>query len=168
MSIILVVIIALFLMIVFPAILLLALKKHQTALKICTIILMIIYFSLLFIGTSFKVYVKNGNLVIHPNFTSSWFSMRFVLFNFSLTNILVNLALLLPTGFIVYVFAKEHKFLKTISFAFLISLFIELYQFILPVSRATELTDILLNTLSGVISASYCCLLEKLGCFNRK
>jgi len=168
MSIKLVIAIALFLMIALPTILLFALKNHQKALKICTIILMIIYFSLLFIGTSFSVTVKSGNLVIAPNFNKEWFSLNFVAHNLSSTNILVNLALLLPTGFIVYIFAKKHRFLKTILFAFLLSLFIEFYQFVLPVSRATELTDIILNTLSGVISAIYCFILEKCGVFNRE
>lgn len=168
MSIKFVIAIALFLMIALPTILLFALKNHQKALKICTIILMIIYFSLLFIGTSFSVTVKSGNLVIAPNFNKEWFSLNFVACNLSSTNILVNLALLLPTGFIVYIFAKKHRFLKTILFAFLLSLFIEFYQFVLPVSRATELTDIILNTLSGVISAIYCFILEKCGVFNRE
>ena len=165
MAIEIVVAIALFLMIIFPTILLIALKNHKRVLKICTIILSLIYFTLLFIGTTFKVTVLNGNLVIKPNFTQNWFSLRFVMHNFSTTNILVNLALLLPIGFITYIFCKKHKFLKTILFAFLISCFIEFYQFALPVARGTELTDILLNTFSGVISAMYCFALEKCGLF---
>lgn len=151
-----------FLMLILPTILIVGLKQHQRALKICAIILSVIYFTLLFIGTTFKVYIENNNLVVYPDFTKEWFSLNFLFSNFSLTNILVNLALLFPIGFIVFVFANKHKFLKTILFSFLISVLIELYQFVLPVSRATELTDILFNTLSGVISAVYCYLLEKL------
>ena len=165
MSIVIVITIALFLMIAFPTILLFALKKHPKTLKTCTIILSIIYFTLLFIGTAFKVTVLNGNLVIKPNFTQNWFSMHFLTHNFSTTNILVNLALLFPIGFIVYIFAKNHRFLKTILFAFLISCIIEFYQFALPVARGTELTDLLFNTLSGLISVTYCAILEKFGLF---
>ena len=124
MSIELVIIIALFLMIVFPTILLILLRKHQKTLKICTVILMVIYFTLLFIGTAFKVYVKNGNLVIYSNFKYDWFSMKFIPFSFTLTNTLVNLSLLLPTGFIVFIFAKKHKFIKTILFDISLSCFI--------------------------------------------
>ena len=63
--------------------------------------------------------------------------------------------MLFPIGFIVHVFCKNHKFLKTILYSFLISLFIENYQFILPISRTTELTDLLFNTLGGVLSAKF-------------
>ena len=140
-------------------------KSALVSAVIFSFVLMIIYFSLLFIGTAFKVTVKNGNLVIYPNFSYGWFSMKFIPYRFSLTNILVNLALLLPSGFIVFMFVKKHKFLNTILFAFFVSCFIELYQFALPISRATELTDILFNTLSGLISASYCLILKKCGLF---
>ena len=156
------------LMFILPTILIICLKNRPKALKISAIILSIIYFTLLFIGTTFKVYIKNNSLVIYPDFTKKWFSLKFLLSDFSLSNILINLTLLFPIGFIVYVFAKKHRFLKTILFAFLISLLIEFYQFALPISRATELTDILFNTLSGLISATYCFILEKFGCFKKE
>lgn len=152
-------------MLVLPTILVFVFKNRPKALKISAICLSILYFILLFIGTTFKVYIKKGNLVIYPNFTEDWFSMKFLLYSFRPTNLLVNLILLFPIGFIVFTFTKKHKFLKTILVAFLLSLFIELYQFILPVSRTTELTDLLFNTLSGVISACYCKLLQKFNCF---
>ena len=150
-------------MLVLPTILILTLKNHPKALKICAIILSIIYFSLLFIGTTFSVSIKNNNLSIKPNFTKPWFSMRFLLFNFSKRNTLINLALLFPIGFIVDVFSKNHKILKTVIFSLALSIFIEMSQFILPVSRTTELTDILFNTLGGTISAFYCLFINKLG-----
>ncbi|MBR3885130.1 MAG: VanZ family protein [Clostridia bacterium] len=156
------ILIALILMIVLPTVLILTLKNKPKALKICAIVLSVIYFSLLFVGTSFVVKIKNNNLVIYADFSKEWFSMKFLLHNFSMTNILINLILLFPLGFIVDVFAKDKKFLKTILLSFLISIFIELYQFVLPVPRTTELTDILFNTLSGALSATYCFLIEKL------
>ena len=156
------------LMLILPTFLIICLKNRPKALKISALVLGIIYFTLLFIGTTFKVYIKNNNLVIYPDFTKNWFSLKFLLSDFSVTNILINLALLFPIGFIVYVFAKKHRFSKTILFSFLLSLFIEFYQFALPISRATELTDILFNTISGVISATYCSTLEKFGCFKKE
>ena len=161
------ILIALILMIVLPTVLIFALKNKPKALKTCAIVLSVIYFSLLFIGTSFVVKIKNNNLVIYPDFSKEWLSMKFLTHNFSMTNILVNLILLFPLGFIVDVFAKDKKFLKTILLSFLISIFIELYQFVLPVPRTTELTDVLFNTLSGALSASYCFLIKKLNSKNQ-
>ena len=158
-------VITILLMIVLPTILILTLKNHPKKLKIVAIILSVIYFSLLFIGTTFKVSLKNGNLSVYPDFTRKWFSLRFLISSFSPINITINLILLFPIGFIVFSFAKKHPFLKTILCAFLLSLLIELYQFILPVARTTELTDLLFNTLSGVLSALYCKLLQKFGGF---
>ena len=154
--------IAIFLMFILPTLLILCLDSHQKALKICTVILSVAYFILLFIGTSFNLQIKSNNLVIYPDFTKPWFSLKFIPYNFSLSNILVNLALLFPIGFIVSVFSKRKAFLKTILYSFLVSLLIELYQFILPISRGTELTDILFNTLGGVLSGLYCFYLNKI------
>lgn len=149
------------LMIVLPTILILSLKNHPKSLKISAIILSIIYFVLLFIGTTFKMSIKNGNLSIYPDFSHEWFSIKFLLASFHPINLTINLILLFPIGFIVFSFAKKQPFIKTIIFAFLISILIELYQFILPVTRTTEVTDILFNTLSGLLSALYCKCLQK-------
>lgn len=160
-------ILTILLMIVLPTILILSLKNHPKALKISAIILSIIYFVLLFIGTTFQMSIKNGNLSVYPDFTQEWFSISFLLASFQPVNLTINLILLFPIGFIVFSFAKKRPFLKTIIIAFLISILIELYQFILPVARTTELTDILFNTLSGFISAIYCKILQKFGGFKK-
>ena len=156
------------LMVVLPTILLVVLKKHQRFLRVCTIILSIVYFIFLFVGTTAKVFIQGNEVVLYYNFSYEWFSMRFLPYSFAFRNIAVNLALFFPIGFIVYIFAKNRKFVKTIIFAFLLSILVEFYQFILPVGRTTELTDLLFNTLSGVISAGYCFLLQKIGLFVEK
>ncbi len=153
------------LLFILPTILVLCLKNRPKVLKICAICLMIAYFIVLFIGTTFNVSLKKGNLSISADFTKDWFSMRFLLYSFKPVNLTINVALLFPLGFIVYSFAKENKFIKTILFSFLLSLFIELYQFVLPISRTTELTDLFFNTFGGMLSALYCKLLQKFGAF---
>lgn len=159
------VILMILLMVALPTILLFALKKHQKALKITAIVLAVIYFILLFIGTTFKFKIKGGFVNISADFSYKWFSMRFLPYSFAVRNILINLAMMFPLGFLVYIFAKKHRFFKTILFAFLVSVLIEFYQFALPIARTTELTDLLFNTLSGIISAIYCYFLTKLGVF---
>ena len=158
-------ILAFILILVVPTILVLILKDRPKALRVCAICLMTIYFIILFIGTTFNISLKKGNLKIAADFSKNWFSMRFLLYSFKPVNITINIALLFPLGFIVYHFANKHKFLKTILFSLLLSLFIEFYQFMLPISRTTELTDLLFNTLGGTLSALYCKFLEKFGAF---
>ena len=158
-------ILAFILMVILPTILVLSLKNHPKALKISAICLMLVYFVVLFIGTTFKISLKQGNLKISADFTKPWFSMRFLLYSFKPVNLTINIALLFPVGFLVFCFANKHRFLKTIILAFSLSLLIELYQFILPISRTSELTDLLFNTLGGVLSALYCKLLQHFGAF---
>ena len=156
------------LMVLVPPIILLFLQKHPKTIKIITIILAVIYAILLIIGTTARVYVSGTNLVIrYPN-SADWFSMHFAVFNKGKANILVNLALLFPIGPVVYVFSKSHPFLKTVLISFAISLIIETYQFILPIFRTTELADLILNTISGTLSAIYCEILTKLNLFSFK
>ena len=45
---------------------------------------------------------------------------------------------------------------KTVILSLCLSLAIELIQFVLPINRYTELTDILFNVISGIISAAVC------------
>jgi len=164
----LIIILAFILMVVLPTIILIMLKKHKKALKITAIFLAVVYFVLLFIGTTFKFKIKGDFVLINADFSHEWFSMRFLPYSFAPRNVFINLAMMFPVGFLVYIFSKNRRFLKTILFAFLLSIFIEFYQFLLPVSRTTEITDVLFNTLSGIISAVYCHFLTKLGFFVEK
>ena len=161
-------ILAFILMVVLPTVILIMLKKHKKALKITAIIFAVVYFILLFIGTTFKFKFKSDFVLINADFSGDWFSMRFLPYSFATRNVLINLAMMFPIGFLVYIFSNKNRFLKTILYAFLLSLFIEFYQFMLPISRTTELTDLLFNTLSGMISAIYCYFLTKLGFFIEK
>lgn len=156
---------AFILAVVAPTVLVFALKKHPKALKITTIVFACVYFMCLFIGTTCKLKVSADNILISFNFTEPWFSIDFLFLDFSLKNMFVNLAMMFPLGFIVYVFSNKKPFIKTIIFALSLSLFIELYQFILPIYRNTEITDIIFNILSGVASAIYCQLLKMYGAF---
>ena len=160
-------ILAFILILILPTILVLTLKNRPNALKICVIFLMVAYFILLFIGTTFTFELRRGHVSISADFTKDWFSMRFLLYSFKPINLTINIALLFPIGFIVYYFSSEHKFLKTILFSLALSVFIEFYQFMLPIARTTELTDIFFNTLGGFLSALYCVFLQKFGAFKQ-
>lgn len=154
---------AFLLMVAIPTTLVFALKNKPKVLKPIIAIMSIIYLCFLFIGT-LTLFGKSGDTITFTfNFSSThWFSSYFIWGSFGKLNILINLLMLFPVGYIVFTFAKKHKFLKTILAAFLLSITIELLQFILPICRNTEILDIALNTISGVISATYCWLLSKI------
>ena len=158
-------ILAFVLAVVAPTVLVFALKKNQKALKITTIVFACIYFVCLFIGTTAKLEISADKVTVAFNFTEPWCSLDFLFLDFSLKNMFVNIVMMFPLGFIVYVFTNKKPFAKTIIFALCLSLFIELYQFILPIYRNTEITDIIYNVLSGVASATYCLILKMYGAF---
>ncbi len=151
-----------------PPIIIVLLKKHRKILNLLVIISAVLYFSFLFVGTTFKIQYSYPNVSFVPSFDKPWLSMNFIAFGFGKINIISNLILFLPLGFIVYTFAKKHRFLKTILLAFVLSISIEILQWILPVSRNTEILDVLLNTLSGTISATYCYVLDKFNIFSNE
>ncbi len=159
-------ILAFVLAVVTPTVLVFALKKHPKTLKITAIVFACVYFVCLFIGTTCKLNISADKVTVAFNFTEPWFSIDFLFLDFSLKNMFVNLMMLFPLGFIVYVFTNKKPFLKTIIFALSLSLFIELYQFILPIYRNTEITDIIFNVLSGLVSAVYCQILKMYGAFS--
>ena len=157
-----------FLELVLPTVLCFALKNHQKALKICTIILAVIFFAFLFIGTSAEVTLENKIVSAHYKFDGNWFNFKFGFGSTGFINVLVNIFLLFPIGYIVFAFSEKHNFLKCVLWALAISLVIETYQWVLPVPRGTEIIDLLLNTASGAVAYLYCKLLSVLGGFKSK
>ena len=149
------------LMVLWPAILLVFVKnkKHlQTAVKL----LSIVYFCFLAIGVLGKIDLSNGNFSVTFETTNKWLDFnKFTVYSFGTFNVLINLYMLLPVGAIGYACFDEHKFAKTIALSFFISLFIETLQLILPVARSVELTDLLYNTLSGIIGYCLFALISK-------
>lgn len=125
-------------------------------------IILIVYLAIIFVGTTAVIKFKSNSMIIDYDFTNGWFSMSFLWFGSTKTNFFVNLIMMFPIGFFVFTFCKKHLILKTILFSFILSLIIETYQFVLPVARNTEVLDLILNTLSGAISAIYMFIMRKL------
>ena len=88
-------------------------------------------------------------------------------FNFSpitkdVRDIVINIFMLVPIGLATYNLSNKHRLLKAILFGLLTGAFIETMQFILPIARSPQLTDIILNTISSLIGAVYALVLSKL------
>lgn len=140
--------------------------KNQRALKITAYICFVLYLLFLFVLVFGQVNVEEGYVAVNIVKNSNWFSLNFATAHANKTNLLYNLIMMFPVSAFVFATQKVDKshnalkyflkvFLKTVLISFLISLFIETFQFILPVKRTTELFDLLINTLSGVLGFCY-------------
>ena len=145
---------------ILPQIVMFALYSKPKALKICAIILFIIYLfaiSLLVFGST---RISNEVLKFNIVQNAEWFSLRFCVASFGKREMLYNLIMMFPVSAFVFAITKEQRFCfkKTFFVTILVSLFIslciEILQFILPFARTTELFDLLTNTISGVFG--YC------------
>ena len=150
-------------MILLPTILVFTLKSKPKSLKFISIVMFVFYLCALFLGTLTWFNMNGQTVILTLNLsTGEWFSSYFIWYGLGKLNILINLAMFLPVGFFVFTLTNKHPFLKTILLSLSLSLLIEFLQFALPIYRNTEVLDIVLNTLSGLISATYCLILSKL------
>ena len=61
------------LIVVLPTLRVIVLKKHQKALKITAVIMAVVYFILLFIGTTFKFKIIDDYVFVGADFSKEWF-----------------------------------------------------------------------------------------------
>lgn len=144
-----------FLFLIFPTLMLVVFFKRRKVLKIFGIISFILYcvcMSLLVFGS---VSITKEYAILNFNNKSTWFSSYFIFADFGKTNIIYNLVMLFPISAVVFSQTEKHVFLKTVLTSFLVSLIIELFQFILPIHRCTEIFDLVTNTTSGAIGYIY-------------
>ena len=145
-----------------PIIILFYTRNNFKNRKIFMFIFSCFYFFVLIAGTICTIENQFPNLIFNFDFNNNWFLLKFLLFNFGISNILINIGMLIPIGFIVYSFSKNNNFLKIILLSIFISIFIELYQWVLPINRDTEIGDLIMNSFSGLISAIFCKILKKI------
>lgn len=65
-----------------------------------------------------------------------------------INSLLMNILLFVPLGFFLYLLIRR-SFLTVFS-AFLISVFIEFLQYVLPIGRISNVDDVILNTAGGI------------------
>lgn len=161
-NIVLSVILSVVLMVILPLMLIIFIKDKKV-LNLCVKTLFAIYLCFLAVGVFGKIDIKNGNFIVEFATTDKWFDLsKFHVYSFGTFNVLINLYMLFPVGAISCVCFERNKFLKATLLAFVISLFIESMQLILPIARSVELTDIVYNTLSGMIGYCFFALMIKI------
>ena len=112
-------------------------------------------------GVFFDVKINKTTVSVSFFHDMDWFNTTFTFAYFSLKAIFVNLILLFPYGAILPQISKKKISLFRITIiGFLISLFIEINQYILPINRYSELLDIINNTISIILGYYYYKLLS--------
>ena len=80
--------------------------------------------------------------------------------SFFLVNFIGNLIMFLPIAFFVGLLYNKPSFLKCVLITMAFSVFVELCQ--LPQDRGTDIDDVILNTLGGVIGYALCFIIGKI------
>lgn len=143
-------------------------RNKPSLLKVITIILLVLYLICLTILTLVTnvSFSKNG-VDITLIQSAPWFSKK-ILWTFShlsLIDFLINIVMMYPLGYLIAILSKHNLackiILKTFAFSFLVSLCIESLQWTLPVLRNPTLSDIIFNSISGIIGSSCFIIIQK-------
>lgn len=100
-------------------------------------------------GLKIKYGIHNNNFIPFKIFYGSYISyIKYGNYNYFIISLLGNIVLFIPLGLLIpFIYKTKGKFVILIGFCF--SLFIELFQLMLP--RWTDIDDIILNTFGTLI-----------------
>lgn len=143
------------LFLVFPTLAMIVFLKNKKVLKIIGIIFFIIYLLGLMVLVFSKVTIYNNIVRVFFEFDNKWFNIYFLWFDFGKINVILNLIMMFPVSAFLFSQNSKNIFIKTMIVSFIISVSIEFLQFALPIGRCTEIFDVVLNVLSGLIGYLY-------------
>lgn len=141
--------------IVLPLIIYLLARKTKVG-KIIVVICSVLFGIVLFFGITSRVSIADKIVVIDFDYTNKWFNktINFNIFDIDKIDFIINLSMLVPIGLVVIYFNKRklpNKLLMLTLIGLMMGLALETLQYILPVYRTVQLSDIILNTFSVVI-----------------
>ena len=115
-----------------------------------------LFFIVLFIGVFGKIDMNNKVIFIGFDFSGGFFSKQIITaFPRFKLDILLNVLMLIPVGEILFLdkvkLNKNITIFSSFLIGFFIGVFIELLQFVLPVVRLVQLSDIIYNSISSVL-----------------
>ena len=157
MSNLLVAILALCGIIVVPLVLFLTIKEDGP-LKTLSIVLCVVYCIILAIGVWTKVSTTGGLLKISLDYSGEWINkpIKWGFKNTKIKDALINLVMLVPIG-LVFSFNHKGKLAKQIvlslALGLVVGIVIEAGQFVLPVKRSVQLSDVVFNGISCGVGA---------------
>lgn len=79
-------------------------------------------------------------------------------------DIVINIFMLVPIGISVYNLFNKQKLVRALLFGLGAGCFIEIMQLILPIARSPQLSDIILNGISGLLGGVYAMVISKIKC----
>lgn len=138
--------------------------RHERLIKKISTSMFIVFLAVLVICVLANIKITGNLVTVDFHDSGKWFNGD-ISFSFSglhYTDIFINLTMLLPLGAVVAVSIDESGikgFVKTIKaclitgFAF--GFFIEVLQFCMPVDRNIQLSDVVFNTISVVLSGMF-------------
>lgn len=138
--------------------------KNKKAQNILLWILFGVYICVLLIGVWGKIDVGKKFVYVNFDFSKGWAnkSVSFSFKNLTTFDIAVNLIMFMPVGFVVWFKTQNKKcwfkILLLLTVGLCCGLFVEFTQYILPVPRSVQLSDVVFNTISVLVGGLLCAL----------
>lgn len=138
---------------------LILLIKNEKTQKILTTTFFSLFIAILIVGTLGKIDISKNTTITFET-AGNWFDKKINLSFLNLTkqDILINIFMLIPVGFFTCFCFKKSQPLKQLLFSLIFGLcfgfLIEFCQFMFPVPRSVQLSDIIFNMISSTIGAS--------------
>ena len=124
--------------------------------KILTITMLIMYAVILFFGITSRIVIDNKFAIVSLDYSANWCdkTINFSLLKIDKIDLLINIVMLIPIGLTIVYFNNKSivsKFVVLVIVGVVVGVSLETIQFILPVVRSVQLSDVLLNTFSVVL-----------------
>lgn len=145
---------------------LILLVRNKRTQKILSIVSLCIFIAILVVGTLGKIDISKTTTTITFEKFGNWFdkNINFNFSNITKQDIIINILMLIPIGtFTCYCLENSKiwkKILVAIAVGFCCGLLIEFCQFMFPVPRSVQLSDVIFNTISVLIGALICILYQ--------
>ena len=138
--------------------------------KVIVILCSVLFGIVLFFGITSKVTIADSYVIVDVDYTCKWFNteINLNLFDMDKIDFFINITMLIPIGLVVVYFSKRKPFSKLLILTIVglvMGLTLECLQFVLPVYRSVQLSDVILNTISvflgGCLGIAYDFILNK-------
>lgn len=118
--------------------------------------MLIMYAIILFFGITSRIVIDNNFAIVSLDYSANWCdkTINFSLLKIDKIDLLINIVMLIPIGLTVVYFNNKSivsKFVVLVIVGVVMGVSLETIQFILPVIRSVQLSDVLLNTFSVVL-----------------
>ena len=118
--------------------------------------MLIMYAIILFFGITSRIVIDNNFAIVSLDYSANWCdkTINFSLVKIDKIDLLINIVMLIPIGLTIVYFNNKSivsKFVVLVIVGVVMGVLLETIQFILPVVRSVQLSDVLLNTFSVVL-----------------